>query len=475
MINKLKFLGAARNVTGSRHLLQTREANILVDCGLYQERCFQNRNWGKFPFPPKDIDAVLLTHAHLDHCGYLPKLVQEGFRGKIYCTPATADLTRLILLDSAHIYEEDALKKKLRHRKEGREGKPYPEVPLYTVKEAEACCKLFIPVEYNSCVMIAKNIHACFYNAGHILGSAIIEVRFPGDDKECKVLFTGDMGRPNTPIIKDPDMFKEADYILIESTYGDKTHENVVDIHEKMGKAINMAYEKGANVLIPCFALERAQAVLYHLNKLYLNNALPSIPIFIDSPMASKVTEVFKKNINLYDTSMLRLVNGDFSPFTLPNLKMVSSLSESEKIQNHKGPVIIIASSGMCTGGRIKSHLIRNIDKNPRCTIMFVGYQASGTLGRQILDGEPEVRIYGENYHVNADVVRIPGFSAHADRYELLDWLKNFQKPPKGIFIVHGESETVSKFSSFLKENTKWNVLTPQYGEEIPLDFFIQT
>jgi metallo-beta-lactamase family protein len=288
---KLKFLGAAQNVTGSRHLLEANGVRVLIDCGLYQERQFRERNWDPFPTPPDSIDAVLLTHAHLDHCGLLPKLVREGFTGKIYCTAATAEIAKIILLDSAHLQEEDAEYKRKRHEREGRKG-PYPEIPLYTTADAEACFPLFSPVEYRQAISLGDGVEATFYDAGHVLGSSIIRAKVRQNDQERIILFSGDMGRPDRPIVCDPTVFDEADYVLIESTYGDRVHEETKDVKKMIGEVINATKKAGGNIIIPSFALERSQEVLYYINELLLEDAIPRLMVFLDSPMAANITKV---------------------------------------------------------------------------------------------------------------------------------------------------------------------------------------
>jgi metallo-beta-lactamase family protein len=466
---KLSFLGAAQNVTGSKFLLQVDGINILVDCGLYQERQFRERNWNPFPFPPKDINAVFLTHAHLDHCGLLPKLVRDGFDGPIYCTEATADLAKIILLDSAKLQEEDAEHKRKRHQREGRAG-PFPEQPLYTARDAEACFSLFTPLEYRCSLSLgsAGKVEAALYNAGHVLGSSIVSIRIGLNGQTRSILFTGDMGRPNRPIIGDPAIFDRADYLLVESTYGDRTHDDSVNIEQQFADVINTARKAGGNLVIPSFALERSQEVLYFLDRLLLNNKIKPIKTYLDSPMASKITEVFKKHADLYDPQMTELFKNHHSPFELPGLKCTSTTEQSKAINKLKRPVIIIAGSGMCTGGRIKHHLVNNISK-PESTILFVGFQATGTLGRQILDGQKQVRI-GSLHPVKANVVKINGFSAHADRDELLSWLKKMQSPPKRIFVVHGEPKSSSAFADYLRKSTGWPVVTPLYLQQIKLN-----
>ena len=464
---KLQFLGAAQNVTGSRHLLEVNGTRLLVDCGLYQERHFRERNWDPFPVPPDSINAVLLTHAHLDHCGLLPKLVKEGFKGKIYCTSATAEIARIILLDSAKIQEEDAEHKRKRHTKQGRKG-PYPEAPLYTTEDAQACFPLFSPVEYREAVPLGDGLEATFYDAGHVLGSSIIRAKVRQNGQERIIIFSGDIGRPDRPIVCDPTVFDTADYVLIESTYGDRLHDEVVDVKKTIGNVINSTKKAGGNIIVPSFALERSQEILYYINELLLEKAIPSMKIFLDSPMASRITEVFQRHSDLFDEQMSKFIKNFGSPFNLPQVQMAGNAAQSKAINDIKGTVMVIAGSGMCTGGRIKYHLANNISR-PQSSIMFVGYQAVGTLGRQIVDGAKTVRILGQQHKVKAKIVQVHGFSAHADRYELLTWLKGLKSPPRGIFVVHGETESASNFGDYIREQTGWNVSVPAYKDEVIL------
>jgi len=465
---RLRFLGAARNVTGSRHLLEVDGTRVLVDCGLYQERQFASRNWDPFDVPPPSIDAVLLTHAHLDHCGLLPKFVKEGFKGRIYCTAATAEIARIILLDAANIQEEDAAYKHKRHKKEGRAG-PHGDVPLYTVADAEACSPFFAPVAYGQEVSISPAVHATFHEAGHVLGSSFINVNVQQNGETRDVLFSGDVGRMHRPLIRDPDPVKDGDYILVESTYGDRLHDDRTDIKTTIAEVINATKAAGGNIIVPSFALERSQELLYYISELLREGAIPHIMVFLDSPMASAITKVFRRHSELFDAEMRRRFQLKDSPFDFPGLKFTETTRESKAINAIKGTVVIIAGSGMCTGGRIKHHLANHIAR-PQSTIMFVGYQAVGTLGRRILDGDPEVRILGANYPVKARVVPIPGFSAHADRDELLRWLSSLPKPPRRLFIVHGEAESAQHFGQFIREKTGWDVVVPDYREEVILD-----
>jgi len=465
---KLTFLGGAQNVTGSQFLVEANNARFLIDCGLYQEREFRGRNWEPFLIPPDSIDAVLLTHAHLDHCGLLPKLVRDGFRGNIYCTAATSEITKIILLDSAKIQQEDAEYKKRRHQREERSG-PYPEVPLYTTDDVEGCFPLLSPIHYGEPVQLGDGIVADFHDAGHVLGSSMITVTVSQDGEKRTLLFSGDVGRWNKPILRDPTLFDQADYVLVESTYGDRLHEGQETISSELAGVINSTLQAGGNICIPSFALERAQEVLYYLNELLVKDRIPHLVVFVDSPMAISVTEVFSHHPELFDKEMMSLIRQGKSPFDFPGLTMTRTVDQSKGINDTTGPAMIIAGSGMCTGGRIKYHLVNNISR-PESTVLFVGYQAIGTLGREIISGDKEVRILGDKYPVRARVAQIHGFSAHADRDELFRWLSALQRAPRHLFVVHGESETASQFADFVRERTGWEISVPRYRDEAILD-----
>jgi len=470
----VRFLGAAQNVTGSSYLLEHQDRRVLVDCGLYQERKYRERNWAPFAVDPGSIDAVLLTHAHLDHCGLLPKLVREGFSGPIYCTPATAAITRIVLLDSARIQAEDAEYKRRRHEKEGRSG-PYPEEPLYTEEDAERTLPLLRSVSYNAPVPVTGGITASFFEAGHILGSAMIRLEFEGGSggrssgERRSIVFSGDIGQWDKPIIEDPTVFTESDYVVMESTYGDRTHEDPGEVEDLVAEAVNTTHRAGGNLLIPSFALERTQEVLYHLNRLLQADRIPHLVVFVDSPMAISVTEVFKDHPELFDDAMQEQVQAGHSPFSFSGLQMTRSVEQSKAINQIRGTSIIIAGSGMCTGGRIKHHLVHNIYRK-QSTILFVGYQAEGTLGRQILSGAREVRILGQSWRRNARIRRISGFSAHADQPALLRWLGGLQRPPRKLFLTHGEAEAIRVLAGKIEQEKGWKPLRPEYGQRFELD-----
>ncbi len=464
---KLSFLGAAQNVTGSRYLVETNGSRLLIDCGLYQERELRARNWDPFPIPPEKIDAVLLTHAHLDHCGLLPKLVREGFAGPIHCTEPTAEIASIVLLDSAHLQEEDAEYKQKRHKREGRKG-PYPVAPLYTTEDAEAVSPLFSMTKYEQPVQLGNGLTATYHDAGHILGAANIVLRIEQNGEGRKILFSGDVGRRNKPILQDPAVIDEADYVLVESTYGDRIHKDRREIDDVLCDIVTSAKKAGGKIVIPTFAVERAQELLYHLSALLREGRIPAMPVFVDSPMAIRVTDVFEHHPEYFDEEMMALIRRRESPFDFPGLQETRTVEQSKKIGEFKGPAIIIAGSGMCTGGRIKYHLIDNIARK-ESTILFVGYQAFGTLGRHIIEGAQNVRILGQRYDVKARIAQIHGFSAHADRDELLTWLSSLKKAPRHVFITHGEPEAAQSFSAFVHQKTGWETSVPSYEDSVTL------
>ena len=465
---KLSFFGAAKNVTGSRYLLKANNKNILIDCGMYQERDYRARNWEPFPIEPSNIDTVLLTHAHVDHCGFLPKLVKDGFNGDIYCTSATAEIAQIVLMDSAKLQFEDAKYKKKRHKREGRVG-PYPLIPLYTVDDARDTIRLFRGVRYNKETKIANNVDVTFYDAGHILGSAMIKIIVKDGDEKRSILFSGDIGRPDKVILNDPTVFEEADYVIMESTYGNRYHQEIRDIDDNLEEIVNETHQAGGNIVIPSFAIERSQELLYELNLLFLEKRIPKLTVFVDSPMANKVTQVFRNHPELFDEEMKDLLEDNNSPFAFANLRYVNTVQESKAVNNNRGTSIIIAGSGMCTGGRVKHHIANNIT-NPANTLLFVGYQAIGTLGRIILDGVEEIRLFGKKFPMKMKVKRIEGFSAHAGKNELFDWVTNIKNAPRRVFITHGEEAAAEHFSKYLHDKTGWNTLVPDYKDTVVLD-----
>jgi metallo-beta-lactamase family protein len=394
--------------------------------------------------------------------------VSEGFRGKVYCTRASSEIAKIALLDSAHLQVEDAEFKQKRHKKEGRRGK-YPVVPLYTEADAHDTFPLIKPWNYEKPLRLAKGIEATFHDAGHILGSAMIRLRLTADGDSRTILFSGDIGRWDKPILRDPSVFADADYVIMESTYGNRTHEDRKDVDTLLAETILDTRKRGGNILIPSFAIGRTQEVLYRLNTLLMENKIPHMRVFIDSPMAIRVTKVFKQHRELFDEEMAEFVDEGHSPFNLPGLEMVSSVADSKAINEIRSSVIIIAGSGMCTGGRIKHHLVHNIS-DPKSTILFVGFQAVGTLGREIVKGAEEVRVLGQKYPVKAKVVEIHGFSAHADRDELLNWVSHLTRVPRHVFVTHGEPDAAKSFADLLSKQKQWDVSTPAYKDQVTLE-----
>jgi metallo-beta-lactamase family protein len=464
----LTFLGAAQGVTGSRYVLECAGRRLLIDCGLYQERDLRARNWDPFPTPPATIDAVLLTHAHLDHCGLLPKLVREGFNGPIFCTAATAEIADIVLLDSANIQEEDAEFKRRRHERENRTG-PFPPASLYTPDDAKAASRRLSPVDYGRTVNLGAGVAATFRDAGHILGSANIHVSFPEENGAGTIVFSGDIGRWNAPILRDPVVVEEADHVVMESTYGDRVHEDITRSEDLLADVINATRKKGGNVLIPSFAIERAQEVLYHLNALLLARRIPPLTVFLDSPMAVGVTRVMERHHDLLDAETREFYRRNHPPFAFPNLTMTESTEASKAINRRRDTSIIIAGSGMCTGGRVKHHLVHNISR-PESAVVFVGYQAVGTLGRQIVDGARQVRILGQSHPVRARVLQLHGFSSHADRNELIRWISGLARPPRRVFVTHGESEVARSFAATVTETLGYPTAVPAYGDQASLE-----
>ena len=463
---KIRFLGATHQVTGSSYLIDVAGLKILVDCGLFQERHYSYRNWETFQVPPYQIDYLLLTHVHLDHSGLIPKLVREGFGGDILLTAPSKEMLPIVLLDSARIQEEDAAFKKSRHERENRTG-PFPEVPLYTVEDARDCFPLLKTVPYGEYVPLNEHVKVCFHDAGHILGSAMIEVEIQDERGSRNMVFSGDIGQWNKPLLNDPSVFDRADYVIMESTYGNRNHDNTQDVDEKLSRVINETVSARGNVVIPTFAIERAQELLYHFNYLARSKRIPYIAVILDSPMAVEITKVFEHCEKYLDDETRKLFEDGQSPFDFPGLRLVESAEASRAINTTEGSTVIMAGSGMITGGRIKHHLVSNIAR-PESTLLFVGYQAVGTLGREILDGASQVRILGHSYPVNMKIERIDAFSAHAGMNDLIRWIDNFKSPPRRVFLTHGEDDSILCMSDHV-HSKGWKVSAPVYGEEFDL------
>jgi metallo-beta-lactamase family protein len=464
---EIVFLGANRQVTGSSTALDAGGLRLLVDCGLYQERPYLDRNWEPFTLPPESVDALLLTHAHLDHCGLIPRFVAAGFSGRILATEPTVDLAKITLLDSAHIQEEDAAYKKKRHAREGRRG-PHPEIPLYGVEDAERSFPLFEPVAYETTVALGRGAKVRFRDAGHILGAAMLEIRIAeGSSRPRRIVFSSDIGQWDKPLVRDPSVFDRADAVVMEATYGDREHDPVGEVEDRLAEAISSAAGRGGHIIIPAFAMERAQEVLYYLARLLRKGRIPRLKVFLDSPMAVEVLGVFSRYPEYLDEEAKGFVGPGRPAFAFPELEIVRSIGESKALNTRVGPSIIVAGSGMLTGGRVKHHLMFNIER-PSSTILFVGYQASHTLGRQLLEGASEVRLFGRPFKVRARIDRIEGFSAHAGRGDLRRWLSAFRERPEKLFLGHGEEKACLSFAAEL-EADGWPVVVPRFRDRFIL------
>jgi metallo-beta-lactamase family protein len=460
---RVKFLGAAKSVSGSRYLLEINDYKILIDCGLFQGlKELRLRNWDNFPINPAEINAVILTHAHIDHIGYLPRLVKEGFNGPVYCTQPTGDLVKILLLDSAKLQEEEALFA----RKKGYSKHAEPQ-PLYDTDDAEAVFPMLNPISYNDTFRLNDHIKVRFFNAGHILGAASVEIKLNGNSQEKTILFSGDIGRMEDPILYTPTLFEQADILFVESTYGDR--DNPQGDHKKeLSEAINKSLKNGGCLLIPAFAVGRTQLMLYFMKELIEEKLIPDIPVYIDSPMAFSVSELYKKYIDYHKLKEHLLGTDENAVFDFRNIQYRRSQEQSIEINKVKSDAIIISSSGMCTGGRILHHLFHRLQR-PEDTVLFVGYQGEGTRGRRILDGEPTIKIFGMEIPVKCHIEKLEGYSAHADHTELLRWLSAFRSSPKQVFVVHGEENSSKKFAASIREKYNWNVTIPGYMESYDL------
>lgn len=464
---KLYFLGANRQVTGSRYVLDVAGKQIMIDCGLFQERPYVERNWAPCPVGAANIDVMLLTHAHIDHSGLIPRFYKEGFRGKIITTAPTVALADVMLRDSAQIQAEDAEYKRKRHAREGRRGK-FAEEALYTEQDAADAIKLLQGVSYHQEVQVTDAVTAVFHDAGHILGSSMIELLVKENGKQTRIVFSGDVGQWNKPIIGDPSLLNRADYIIMESTYGDRLHEQGGDIGSQLENIVKETRLRGGNVVIPTFATERAQELMYHFGKLVHAGRLQPTKVFLDSPMALDISAVFLKFQSYFDEEMLRMLKSSTPPLQFPGLTYCRTADQSKAINFVKEPCIIMASSGMCNAGRIKHHLKNNIERSDS-TILFVGHQGDGTLGSQILRGDREVRIFNQMYRVQAKIAQIFGFSAHADKAGLLKWLTSFQQKPRMVYLTHGEESVALNLAAHIDKVVGWPVHVPRYREVVEL------
>jgi metallo-beta-lactamase family protein len=458
---QISFCGAAQTVTGSCYLIEAGTKRFLVDCGMFQgNKELRAINRQPFQFNPGELDFMLLTHAHIDHAGLIPKLCKEGFKNPVYATKATVDLCRIALPDAGHIQELDA---EWRSRKNTRRGLPAEE-PVYTAADALACLEYFKAVDYRTEFEPAPGIRVCFSDAGHILGSAIIELWVEEAGITTKVVFSGDLGQRNQPIIQDPTVIEAADYLLIESTYGNRLHEDNQDKVQLLKQIILESIGSKGNLIIPSFAIGRTQDLLYYLRNLLLDGQIPHVPVYIDSPMAVSVTETYRNNPGYYDDPTLQMLQNGHSPFEFPELHFIRTAEESKALNETTKGAIIISASGMCDAGRILHHLKHNLWR-PEAHILFVGYQAEGTLGRRLLEGAKVVKIFGEALNVQARIHSIGGFSAHADQKGLLEWLQGFKQKPRNIFVVHGEITSQQELAALIKQTLGIETQIPGLGE----------
>ncbi len=468
---KIQFCGAASGVTGSCHLISTEHHKILLDCGQFQGgKAMDAMNHEAFPFDPAEVDYVILSHAHIDHCGRIPLLVKRGFKGDIYCTDATADLLEVMLKDSGYIHEREA---EWKNRKNQRAGRPLVE-PLYTCDDAMESLKFVKPVLYDELMELNPEMRLVFNDAGHILGSAITELWITENDQTSKIVFSGDLGVMDRPILRNPTIIKKADYVIMETTYGNRLHpQNSMDVKTLLEIVLKTA-RRGGTTVIPSFAVGRTQELIYEFNRFYHDNAqyhreLENLMVYVDSPMATTATEVFRRNAQVFDEDMKEIITKGSNPLDFKNLQFTRSSEESMRLNTDRRPKVIISASGMCEAGRIRHHLKHNL-WDPRSSVIFVGYQAEGTLGRLLVEGAKTVTLFGEAIKVNAEIYNLEGFSGHADRDGLLEWLGGFQKEPKHIFLVHGEQESKESFARTVKAELGFSPIVVQGNSEFILE-----
>ncbi len=464
---EIQFIGAAQTVTGSMHHIKTKQANFLLDCGLYQGKrkdAFEINRTFNF-FNPADIDFVILSHAHIDHAGNLPTLVKNGFHGKIYSTFATRDLSVVMLQDSAHIQEKDV---EFVNKKRKRLGKKLFE-PLYVQGDATKALELFVGLNYNQEYEIVPGIKLRFYDAGHILGSAIVMLTIKEDDQITNLAFSGDLGRPNLPILKDPENIPDVDYFICESTYGGKTHESATNSEDALTTVISKAINNKSKIIIPAFSVGRTQEIVYALHRIFENGKAERIPVYVDSPLAVNATSVFRLHPECFDSETAEFLVKNEDPFGFNRLTYITSVEESKKLNDVAGPCIIMSSSGMCEAGRILHHLVNNIE-NPNNIVLMVGYCAENTLGRKLINGEKKVNILGDEYNVNAEVIVLQSFSAHADANELINYTSKLDKKRmQNIFLVHGEIDQQDIYKNHLGTAGFKNITIPTRGYAVKI------
>ena len=468
---KIQFCGASTSVTGSCHLITTDNFKILLDCGQFQgSKALDAMNYEEFPFNPAEVDYMILSHAHIDHCGRIPLLVKRGFKGNIYCTDATADLVEVMLKDSGYIHEKEA---EWQNRKNERAGRPLVE-PLYTYNDALDALQYIKPVLYDQLIELNPELRIVFNDAGHILGSAITELWVTEGDHTAKIVFSGDLGVMERPILRNPTIIKKADYVIMETTYGNRLHpNNALDVQQLLDIILKTS-RRGGTTVIPSFAVGRTQELIYELNNFYDHHPeyqadLENLMVYVDSPMATTATQVFRKNAQVFDEEMKELITSGDDPLDFKNLKFTRTTDDSKQLNMNRTPKVIISASGMCEAGRIRHHLKHNL-WDEKSSIIFVGYQAEGTMGRLLLDGTDKVTLFGEEVQVKAEIHNLEGFSGHADRDGLYSWLSGFEKEPKHIFLVHGETESKEGFAEYVKENLGYDPIVVRGNSEFILE-----
>ncbi len=462
---KIRFWGATRTVTGSMHVLEVNDKKVLLECGMYQgKRKVANEINRNIPFEPAEIDAMILSHAHIDHSGIIPRLVADGYEGNIFATNATRDLCSIMLRDSAHIQERDA---EYLNKRKHRKGKP-PIEPIYTIEDATESLGHFVGLSYNRPFFVTNGVKATFYDAGHILGSAVVLIEATENGRKLRILFTGDLGRDNLPILRDPVIVQDADVYITEATYGNRFHDNIVDMESKLKEVVSQTVNRGGKIIIPAFSVGRTQNIVYSLHELFDKGELPAVPIFVDSPLSTNATEIFRMHPECYDRETLDILRKHQDPFGFGRLHYTENVEESKRLNTLDKPCIIISASGMCEAGRILHHLKNNVG-DPKNTILIVGYQAENTLGRRLVEKHKRVRIFGEERNVRAEVRVMNGYSAHADKSGLLAYARRVDGTNPRVFVVHGDEDQCLALADHLRGDGFNDVVVPSKGDEFEL------